>query len=494
MTTKSNFFKCLKERIFPKIKKLDSGQPTNAISETTTQKLIIDTKKNNKSDRDPYFIQIGLDFGTSYCKCVCRDVMTNKSWVYFPNEISDEEIPFLIPSTLLIKNGHVALSNDTTREYHQDGLYHLKIALEKVALNQLNDPVLEIYQKISIDNNIDRIDSFVFNCVVFFLAKTLQNVITDIEKRYHNFGENKDDYLAVNLAIPVENTDKYKVENIFFKALCISWYISKYIKISDLISISDLNLIISNSEDMISSNITEACFIYPEVSANIQGYIRSSVSKEGIYFFSDTGAGTVDQSVFIFFRKNGIEHLTYLYANVMQQGSCYIERKAAEITRDSGWKNLEKWRIKKENGEMTPELTKARFEVEIPLRKGTKCTLNKANQKLKVKKQLYDIRVIFGGGGHINDPYKIAVMNAFRTAFQKNPLPDIVGLPIPKDLEIDGRKNYWMKRLSVAYGLSYVRTELANHIYPSEVSIPKPCEIFSPQSRKILEAPSKDVC
>ncbi|MDO9508606.1 MAG: hypothetical protein Q7I97_04585, partial [Thermovirgaceae bacterium] len=55
--------------------------------------------------RQPYFIQIGFDFGTSYSKCVCRDIMTDKAWVHIPNKCAGQELPFLIPSALLLKDG-----------------------------------------------------------------------------------------------------------------------------------------------------------------------------------------------------------------------------------------------------------------------------------------------------------------------------------------------------------------------------------------------------
>jgi len=44
--------------------------------------------------RDPYFIQIGLDFGTSYSKCICRDIMTDKAWIYIPSKIPETSYLF----------------------------------------------------------------------------------------------------------------------------------------------------------------------------------------------------------------------------------------------------------------------------------------------------------------------------------------------------------------------------------------------------------------
>jgi len=50
-----------------------------------------------------------------------------------------------------------------------------------------------------------------------------------------------------------------------------------------------------------------------------------------------------------------------------------------------------------------------------------------------------------------------------------------------------------MRRLSVAYGLSYEKSELANFTYPKDVSTPRPEEIWQPR-KHIPDALSKDEC
>ena len=109
-------------------------------------------------------------------------------------------------------------------------------------------------------------------------------------------------------------------------------------------------------------------------------------------------------------------------------------------------------------------------------------------------KELYNLRVIFGGGGHCDIPYKVGVMDTFSNKFfPKGFRPDVVGMPIPLDLELGPQSKLWMRRLSVAYGLSFVRTDLTTFTYPKDLKDPDPTEIFQPQ-REIPEAPSKDVC
>lgn len=72
--------------------------------------------------------------------------------------------------------------------------------------------------------------------------------------------------------------------------------------------------------------------------------------------------------------------------------------------------------------------------------------------------------------------------------------PDIIGLPTPKDLEVDNNKIRWINRPSIAYGLSFVKTDLADNIYPKDLKNPKPEEIQRAKVRLIEDAPTKDDC
>ena len=82
---------------------------------------------------------------------------------------------------------------------------------------------------------------------------------------------------------------------------------------------------------------------------------------------------------------------------------------------------------------------------------------------------------MFGGGGHCNDPYAQAVMTAVRKDAATNPRrrsdreAEVVGLPLPPDLDLRGGKERWMSRLAVAYGLSFQKEELAEFTYPKEL-------------------------
>ena len=240
--------------------------------------------------------------------------------------------------------------------------------------------------------------------------------------------------------------------------------------------------------------LAEACNIYPEVSANVQGFVRSRVSSPGIYLFSDTGGGTVDQSVFIFTRQDHQEHLSYLAGRVLPLGSSHIERLAAEKCGNTDCSALEIWKERKERGEVVPELRDAQRKIYGDLELGSSGTLVLAKRKLFVKDQMSAIRVIFGGGGHCDYPYRKAVIQPFSgQLFSRAVSPQVIGLPTPGDIELKDHETHWMRRLYVAYGLSFEKSELAPFTYPNQISNPKPEEIWQ-RFRKLNEAPAKEQC
>jgi hypothetical protein len=449
--------------------------------------------------RDPYFVQIGFDFGTAYSKCVCRDVNLDSAWVYLPNE--DIEMPFLIPSAVRFDGVNFARIDGSEGSYRANTLHHIKMVLDKVAREQWNDPVLTPYREAAPDESQQVVRSFVESCAVFFLGSTLGRIREEIRSRF--VGEVNGDYIAVNMAVPVANADHPTVNALFDKMLRTSWVVSDELRGCSAAGLEKIqDLIASSNKQANSASTKEACFIYPEVSANVQGFVRSRTSGEGLYLFSDTGAGTVDQSVFLFARPEGQNLLTYLHANVLPLGSSKLEYLAAQRNGGLTWDNLERWRSAKERGKDIAELRDARDEIRGLLHDGSTSTICIAKKKLNVPTQINRMRVIFGGGGDCDYPYRQAVIaqfdgNLFRAdrieARRSNQDSFELGMPIPskEEFPLTASQHRWMNRLTVAYGLSFEKGDLASFTLPQDVDFPPEEEIWKPKSPR-GPAPSKD--
>lgn len=481
----------LKESLFGKSEKIETAEKQHSAKAEKVITSSAHTKSPSipKERIDPIFVQIGFDFGTAYSKCICRDNIAQKSWIHIPSEVDDEELPFLIRGTLHIENGQLKRLRGPQRA--DNVLYNLKQALEKIALKEWEAGILEPYIAAIGTTDPIRLSNFVEACSVYFLAGALGDVRLRVRQRFKAFEELPGDYFAVNLAVPVANAQRPQVNEVYLRVLCRAWQLADTIPGHPPIALEELEGLLC----CIDSSENDACYIYPEVSANVQGFVRSRASSPGIYLFSDTGAGTVDQGVFIFERRpNEKEFLTYLHGNVLPLGSSYIDRYAAEMANGATFYHLEYWRGEKERGSVAPELQTARKRVSRQLIQGTTATIALSREKLFVKKQMLDIRLIFGGGGHCTDPYQTSVMLPFSGNLFCNVInPDVVGLPRPHDLEIDPSEERWLPRLSVAYGLSFLKDELSRFTYPVEVQNPAPDELWAPQAMTMHAPTQEDV-
>ena len=507
----AGIFKKLRDRVFGRnpAPEAEASTPSLVTLPPLQKEKSSGTKNDGRRSSSPeYFVQIGLDFGTAFSKCVCRDVMTgSKAWVHRrPKDKCISGLPFLIPSVVHYQNGVFTHQPGYGTEYSKHGLPHVKMALEKVSLSQWDDPVLEPFRRAAGSNLSDHdLVEFIEASAVYLLAGIIGEVKAAIPSYFPaGFVEGR---VAVNMAVPVSNADHPDVENTFQRVLCQAWVIANELQGFPSISITDLKQKISATKGQACSSETNgACYIYPEVSANVQAFVRSRTSREGIYLFSDTGAGTVDQSLFIFTRNSGeserSEKLTYLYAAVLPLGSSHLERLAAEHAGTNDWKSLESYRKMKEQSKRDVHLCYAVSVVRSELSDSTQKTIYQAKQKLQRRQQIDDLRILFGGGGHITDPYAEAVEAQFSGRYF-NPITInmrrskgesfAVGMPDPQDLELAASERKWMKRLTVAYGLSFEKSELSPFKLPKAVSDPKPEDLWQPK-REFVAAPSKDVC
>ncbi len=449
---------------------------------------------SSSARRPAYFIQVGFDFGTSYSKCIYRDIMTQKAYIHLPDYSVNAELPFLIPGVVLFKDEVISCYTDSDQQYPDNGLYHLKTALAKVALDESSSPILKTYEMVTGTKGKEFLYKLIENCSVYYLGKALGVVKSNIRRRFPEFGSDEQDYIAVNMAIPVGEAECPRVNHLFHRILTDAWALADNLHSRSSIELKTLDELRNDLKVNGCNGLENACYVYPEVSANVQGFVRSRLSGEGIYLFSDTGAGTVDQSVFIFHRPDKSETLTYLCGRVLPLGSSQIELMAAVMSGNSDTNYLEELRKKKEKEEFNNDIHRSCREIERKLIIETERTLAMAKCKLRIKNDLERIKIIFGGGGYSENPYGRAVLSPFAGQLFSQPInPDIISVPPPNDLDLQDYQRRWMKRLSVAYGLSFEQGELAHFIYPKEVAEPTADEIWR-TCREPVEAPSKDQC
>jgi hypothetical protein len=496
MKDREKFFKRLREGIFGR--ELAPEPPTvrrPSISKPKPQAPVAPPAVFPiKADgREPQIIQIGLDFGTSFSKCVCRDVVKGKAWVHIPDFTKGAELPFLIPSAVLFQNGILRRFPDSSQQYAEGALYHLKLALERIAHQDFRAPVLAGYRKAFGNPPDSQLARSIEAVTIYLLGSMLADIRSSLLRRspFQTFGKHPEDYVAANMAIPVADAENSLATASFERVLRTAWVLAPELNGYPDMRIGDLLASIATHGDQAATaEVGDACFVYPEVSANVQGFVRSRSSSPGVYLFADTGAGTVDQSIFEFIRhdpshgvlyfpgpakgemdgmikkwvNSGDDYLRYFSAAVLPIGSSQIESLAVQAAAQSVTsESLERWRLLKESGSNAAELLSAATSISRDLSHGTASTLSHAKRKVYSPTKLYDIRLVFGGGGHCDNPYARGVISAFPR------VPDVVGVPHSKDLDLGSGNKRWLPRLSVAYGLSFQKADLAKFSCPTDL-------------------------
>jgi hypothetical protein len=465
-----SIFKSLKNKLFGKsVEKEDKPEEYEKRDENPTASEASDGLER----ATPYLIQIGYDFGTSFSKCIYREDIQRQAWVYTSDKYNSPEQPFLLPSTVIGNGSKLIRHFDTSTLYPAGGLYHIKFAIEKVALGDWDAAVLNGYKNALGDWDANSLKRFVENCAIFFLASTLYEIQQDIHGRFSDFGSHPSDLMRVNMAIPVADIEQEEVKDLYNRILEEAWALAPSIGSRTEVELSEMEHLRSACETQ-----SDLCFVYPEVSANVQAFIRSPAANPNqttIYLFSDAGAGTVDQSVFTYTRHNS--KLNYFAANVWPIGSSHIELKAAQHDKPFTLDKMEFWRIKKENdGDGEAPLQIAKSEIEHELAQSTYQTIEETKEKLPegpnvnpVETLKANSRIIFGGGGHIDNPYKSGVVKAYG---QDSITPQVTAIRTPDDLILNDHQKRWWPRLYVSYGLSFLPENLTGITLPPENKIP----------------------
>ena len=426
-------------------------------------------------ERDPFIFQIGFDFGTSSSKVVIRDINIEKAWV-FQHSDADDLSAILIPSIVLFDGNTFRIHNNINTFYPKNGLYHLKIALEMIALKNLGHPIFKEYENIFGKNCKYPTPKIAKMGTIFFLSVWLKRIVDNIKNKYSNYGSLKEDQILVNMAIPVEDICNESVCSLFRSVLSTAWKLNSEFIIKSSIEIGELDEYIS----IINNNSCadkDLCKVYPEVSANIQAFIRSPASSPDqttIYFFTDVGAGTVDQSVFTF---SGTKErkLHYFAGKVFPHGSRSIEYYAC--AKEATIQKLENWRKVKEKGDDNYTIKIAKNKVYNDVYQDNQKTLHDLQECLPDEKGVTKlntlrekVRFIFSGGGCSHFPYKDAVKDSFKK-YSGNYDPIVTSMPYPDDLIMSENFKKYITRFYVAYGLSFLFDDLVRCSLPSDNKI-----------------------
>jgi len=426
----------------------------------SSAELLRKISKPSQSRRsEAYAFQIGFDFGTSFSKCIYRDLRKTRAFVF----TAGNEKNFLISSSILFQNGIFSI-NTGNEQYPQHGLWHIKMAVNDLYDKNYNSPSLKLVSSAGkVISGSQEQSTFVRAACLFYLSRTLHRIRNGIKRRFPDFGENQGDCMYVNMAIPVSSMKKSETTQGFQELLERAWRIAdRNEPLSEQASLSEMERLLKNGYRR-----CDTCHVYPEISANIQAFRISPeavVDSSNIYLFTDVGAGTMDQCCLTFTQREAFgARNNYLSADVFPLGSSAIERTCQE--RFGG--SIDAWCKQKEQTSPSPSMHEA---IAVVMRRVTdvtqNTTLRECERRLYFSLKESKIFLVFsGGGGDMLKPYQKGVVDALGKKIRLNDWRDhVIKLSVPSDIELPYSCRSWMKRLYVAYGLSFEYENLPHHL------------------------------
>ena len=261
------------------------------------------------------FLIVGLDFGTAYTKCMVRDFNYRRA-TPLAFKIDGEET-FFIPSELTFRMGQISHPMDVASNGHT--LSYLKMALTFAAKGERSDWLDAVMRPIGVTETQQQL-GHIRALIVFYLVGILRVVHTFIDEKWKDFGQHKEDAVFYNMAVPVAEAKDEAVQAAFRECLNTAVALVR----SKAALPTELSALVPMVDQHRATRLA-ICDLMPEVTANVQSFVRSRGGREGLYLFADVGAGTVDFSVFIYFIAGGDRQLTYPHAAVEVLGSSQLE-------------------------------------------------------------------------------------------------------------------------------------------------------------------------
>ncbi len=432
------------------------------------------------------FINLGVDFGTSFTKVCFRDTGTEDSFVVtFDAETSDDALQ---PSVVAVdKKGRLYAADEAPRGAAL--IPYLKMRLAGV-------PIIDSLPIVGGVNLAS--DEATRALASWFLARVLLRSREWITLNASDRLKNRTVVWSANVGVPVEHYDSPVIET-FRQVLGVSW-----------LWVADGNLP-ANITDAV--NAYEQCVVrlkqeivdfhaIPEIAAAVQSFVMSRQAVPGIYVYFDIGGGTVDGVAFKFLNLKGERRVNFYSGKVSPLGiSALASTLGSDSTRNIDEKALKRLinngnvevlaafehRVRQLVGEvvMTAKRKDGRNWQEDAIQaEDTRKTIRHLGGL--DRKKMRPLVVFLGGGGAPSTWYQTAISSTY-DKFQHfaNQIPPyhLLEVAAPADLDMSGLASNDFRRFAISYGLSIPFGEGPEIGLPSQFA-----EAEAPQTRPLRVA------
>lgn len=471
---------------------------------------IMQTRFDENAKATIPLVRLGIDLGTSYSKVVWRKGEDNVFPICFGKNKFDLA-DYLMPSLVAFDGEKIATGFEAF-SFPQSAISNFKMCLacesKRDGECNIRKCSLTIWKReffpVELTGGETRFVNSLF--LAKLLARTKESIVDELTKN-HGFSVSVKPKWTANYTVPDTFIEQSDIAESFREVFRIAWFMAEiFVKEPNIDNRQTLVECYLAAQDLakefseIFDDETLGCSPYPEIGAEVASIVMSRTSETGLYAFVDVGAGTIDASVFRYFR-DGNKAERVLYANDISRtlGAAQLEIRASRISLSSPNKLKEI----KENYQSFSKLDREKNATEIESLKSASEEIKEEafNTLKKVFIEAYrekepniekwkDLKLILGGGGSKIECYEDAALKAFTIQdyiYKDFPQiarePKITDLPKPDDFQMLGLPETGFHRFAVAYGLTYDISQLPKVIFAKDVR-----SIIQPKSKRKLDS------
>jgi hypothetical protein len=452
--------------------------PESIERRTRYTEIILKSLSNTESNA--ISINLGIDLGTSFSKVVWRGPDKAYPICFGANPAS--LMDYLVPSIVVFDGSTLQTSlSDATDLSSPNAIPNFKMCLACVSDSsqecQPSDCPLSSWSRaFSVLPEPVEFVNATYLAYLVFRSKHLVNThlrklgVKDLSIRWSS-----------NLAVPEKYMDTSPVLKSFENVFRIAWLMAMlFDEVGELHKAQEVIESYACAKTIATSGRNLDCFVYPEVAAEVAAVTKPRSAKQGLYAFVDVGAGTVDGSVFRFYRplKDDPSQFTYA-ANVIRSGAAHVELGASEklAQLSQAWFK----RMKEDGGHagglsltseliLDPPFDESVTQLGSEVRDQLVRLFKAAHEKERGEDHWSDLQLIIGGGGASLPLYVNAAREAFRHKGNRANNLTNVALDAPSDFEMGRLSRKTFHRFAVAYGLSFHRVNLPDVVLAKDVN------------------------
>jgi len=245
-------------------------------------------------------IIIGLDFGTACTKAIIGDDILQTAYAVPFGELAYDGHPYLIATRVYAAGG--SDDGSLSLETGQISVDDLKIKL----LGDPHRPLLAVKES--------KLQATTLDCCVGYLALVLREVVAWFLETHADAYRNANLAWQLNIGLPSRSYDNKELKETYFLLALAAWRAAVHVGPITVTSARDAleksRDDIRNLENGVDVATDENHLhpddigVVPEVIAEVVGYARSNLRREGTHLLVDVGASTVDVATFVLHSKD----------------------------------------------------------------------------------------------------------------------------------------------------------------------------------------------